>query len=106
MGIFCESIQTVRKWSDIKDNIEKSDNKRKVNLMPVYSISPLAFVDLNFVMIGLGILAVASLENYLGSGGNGFLAEKIGGLVKVCLPIAALYFVIKLLTSNAMLWWL
>ena len=96
-------IKTVRKWSDIQ-----KENKVKIysNKTVAYSISPLAFIDTNFALIGLGILAVASLENFLGNKGNVFLAEKIGSLAGIVLPIGAIYFVFKFLTTNALMWWL
>lgn len=98
---------------DFKDFLSSNTNKKRVpqcespkkerNPLLVYSISPLAFMDLNFILIGSGVVLVAVIEKALADAGMLTIASVMAGIFRIGFSLAALGSIYYVIASSSFL---
>lgn len=93
---------------DFKEFIKNREPQREIpkeknQPTTLYSLSPLAFIDINFLLIGSGIVLIAVIEKALADSGMVTAAAIISGIFHIGFPIAALGSIYYVIASSSFL---
>lgn len=87
-----------------KDDITNRSPIKRQDLT-AYSlyINPLAFIDVNFILIAVCVVLVAICEKKLAENGFTFIASSISGILRIAFPVIAAGSLIYLISQSSFL---
>lgn len=100
-----KKIVTINFKTFLKRERPKLNLERYTKNITAYSlyINPLAFFDLNFILIGAGVILIAVLEKKLAENGLVFIASSISSILRIAFPVVAAASIIYLISQSTFL---